>query len=57
MYKTEDSNFIHFNFFDFNFFEEFHEDFSSDKEMFDFVNYSTKSNYYDDSSKLTVGKM
>ena len=33
------------------------EDFSSDKEMFDFSNYSTKSKYYDDSNKLVIGKM
>ena len=25
--------------------------------MFDFSNYSTKSEYYDDSNKLVVGKM
>ena len=25
--------------------------------MFDFSNYSTKSKYYDDSSKLVIGKM
>ena len=25
--------------------------------MFDFSNYSTKSDYYDDSNKLVVGKM
>ena len=29
-----------------------YEDFNSDKEMFDFTNYSTKSKYYDDSNKL-----
>ena len=34
-----------------------YEDFSNDKEMFDFSNYSTKSKYYDDSNKLLVGKM
>ena len=28
-----------------------YEDFSSGKEIFDFTNYSTKSNYYDDSKK------
>ena len=33
------------------------EDFSSDKEMFDFSNYSTKSKYYEDSNKLVIGKM
>ena len=34
-----------------------YEDFSSDKETFDFSNYSTKSKYYDDSNKLVIGKM
>ena len=34
-----------------------HEDFSNDKEMFDFSNYSNKSKYYDNPSKLVVGKM
>ena len=29
-----------------------YEDFNSDKEMFDFTNYSTKSKYYHDSNKL-----
>ena len=33
------------------------EDFTSDKEIFDFSNYSTKSRYYDDSNKLVIGKM
>ena len=33
--------------------EDFYEDFSKDKEMF---NYSAKSNYYDVSKKLVVGK-
>ena len=28
--------------------EDVYKDFSSDKEMFDFSNYSTKSKYYDD---------
>ena len=32
-------------------------DFNSDKEIFDFSNYSTKSKYYDDSNKLVSGKM
>ena len=32
------------------------EDFSSDKEKFDFSNYSTKSKYYDNSNKLVIGK-
>ena len=34
-----------------------YEDFSEDKEMFEFSNYSARSIYYDDSSKLVVGKM
>ena len=33
-----------------------YEDFSNDKEMFDFSNYSIKSKY-DNSNKLVVGKM
>ena len=37
--------------------EDVYEDFSSDKEMFDFSNYSIKSKYYDDSNKLVIGKM
>ena len=37
--------------------EDVSEDFSHDKDMFDFSNYSTKSKYYDDSNKLVVGKM
>ena len=37
--------------------EDIYEDFSSDKEMFDFSNYSTKSKYYDNSKKLVIGKM
>ena len=37
--------------------EDDYQDFSSDKEMFDFSNYSTMSKYYDDSSKLVIGKM
>ena len=37
--------------------EDIYEDFSNDKEMFDFSNYSTKSKYYDNSNKLVVGKM
>ena len=38
--------------------EDVHEDFSSNKEMFDFSNYSTKSKkYYDNSNKLVIGKM
>ena len=37
--------------------EDVYEDFSNDKEMLDFSNYSTKSKYYDNSNKLMVGKM
>ena len=37
--------------------EDVYEDCSKDKEMFDFSNYLTKSKYYDDSKKLTVGKI
>ena len=37
--------------------EDVYEDFSKDKEMFDFSNYSAESKYYDDSNKLVVGKM
>ena len=37
--------------------EDVYEDFSSNKEMFDFGNYSTKSKYYDDSNNLVTGKM
>ena len=37
--------------------EDVYEDFSRDKEMFDFSNYSSKSKYYDDSNKLVSGKM
>ena len=37
--------------------EDVYEDFSSDKEMFDFSNYSTKSKYYGESNKLVIGKM
>ena len=37
--------------------EDVYEDFSSNKEMFDFSNYSTKSKYYDGSNKLVIGKM
>ena len=33
-----------------------YEDFSNDKGMFDFRNYSAKSKYYDDSNKLVIGK-
>ena len=37
--------------------EDVYEDFSFDKEIFDFSNYGTKSKYYDDSNKLVIGKM
>ena len=37
--------------------EYFYEDFSSNKEMFDFNNYSSKSKYYYNSKKLVIGKM
>ena len=34
-----------------------YEDFSKDKKMFDFSNYSAQSKYCDDLNKLLVGKM
>ena len=37
--------------------EDVYKDFSNDKEMFGFSNFSTKSNYYDNSNKLVVGKI
>ena len=37
--------------------EDVYEDFSSDKEMLDFSNYSIKSKYFDNSNKLVIGKM
>ena len=37
--------------------EDVYEDFTKDKEMFDFSNYSVKSKYYDYSNKLVVGEM
>ena len=37
--------------------EDFYEDFNSNKEIFDFGNYSTKSKYYDVSNELVIGKM
>ena len=37
--------------------EDVYEDINSDKEMFDFSNYSTKSKHYDDSNKLVIDKM
>ena len=36
--------------------EDIYEDFSSNKEMFDFSNYLTKWKYHDDSSELVLGK-
>ena len=36
--------------------EDVFEDFSSDKKMFHFSNYSTKSKYYDNSNKLMKDK-
>ena len=32
------------------------EDYSGDKKIFDFSNYSAKSKYYDNSNKLVIGK-
>ena len=37
--------------------EDVYEDFSSNKEVFDFRKYSIKSKYYDNSNKLVIGKM
>ena len=37
--------------------EDFYVDFSSNKEMFDFGNYSSRSEYYYNSKKLVIGKM
>ena len=37
--------------------EDVYEDFSNNKEMSDFSNYSTRSKYYNNSNKLVVGKM
>ena len=34
-----------------------HKDFSNDKQMFDFSNYSAKSKYYDNSNKLVFAKI
>ena len=36
--------------------ENVYEDFSSDKEMSEFGNYSLKSKYYDNSNKLVIRK-
>ena len=37
--------------------EDVYENFSNDKEMFDFSNYSSKSKYYDNPNKLEIRKM
>ena len=37
--------------------EDVYEEFSSDKEMFDFSNYLTKAKCYSNSNKLVFGKM
>ena len=37
--------------------EDVYEDFSNNKEMFDFSSYSTKSKYFDNSNKLVFGRM
>ena len=37
--------------------EDVDQDFGSDKEIFDFSNYCSKSKYYDDSNKLVIGRM
>ena len=37
--------------------KDFFEDFSKEKDLFDFSNYSLKWKYYDDSNKFVVGKM
>ena len=37
--------------------EDIYEDFSRDKNMFHFSNYSTKWEYYDDSNKIVIRKM
>ena len=37
--------------------EDIYENFSNNKEMFDFSNYSTKSKYYDNSNNLVIGKI
>ena len=34
--------------------EDVYKDFSNDREMFDFSNYSTQSKYYDNANKLVV---
>ena len=37
--------------------EDIYKDFNSNKELFDFSNYSTKPKYHDHSNKLVIGKM
>ena len=37
--------------------EDVYEDFSKNKEMLDFSNYSSESKYFDDSNKSVAGKM
>ena len=37
--------------------KDFFGDFSKEKDLFDFSNYSLKWKYYGDSNKLVVGKM
>ena len=37
--------------------EDVYEDFRSNKEMFDFCNYSTNSKYYDSSNKSVIGEI
>ena len=37
--------------------QDVYEDFRSNKEIFDFSNYSTKSKYHDDSNKLVIEKV
>ena len=37
--------------------EDVYEDFSSNKEVFNFSNYSTKSKYYDSTNKLVIGEI
>ena len=37
--------------------EDVYEDFSNNKEMFDFSNYSTKAKCYDNPNKLVDGKI
>ena len=37
--------------------EDVYEDFSDNREMLSFSNYSTKSKYYDNTNKLLAGKM